>query len=662
MNRLAEETSPYLQQHKDNPVDWHPWGDEAFARAREEDKPILLSVGYAACHWCHVMAHESFEDPAVAEVMNRHFVNVKVDREERPDVDAIYMEAVQAMSGHGGWPMTVWLTPDGHPFYGGTYYPREPRMGMPGFVQLCEGIAEAWVERRDEVVSKAGKLTELLNESGRFAASEADLPGLDVVDDAAASLAERFDPQWGGFGRAPKFPQPDLLELLVRVHARTGEAAPLSLVTTSLDAMASGGIYDHVGGGFHRYSVDREWLVPHFEKMLYDQALLARAYLHAWQVTGEARYLQVASETIDYVRRDLRHPDGGFTSSEDADSEGVEGRFYVWSKAEVEDVAGPAAGRRGPNAVVEWYGVTGAGNFEGSTILTRPVRGDLVRPDEVERGRRALFERRSARARPGLDDKVLTEWNGLMLATLAEAAAATGRADWLADARAAGDFLLGSLRRDDGRWLRSWQGGRANHLAYAADYAALVGAFTRLAEATGEARWVAEARGVAEGLLSLFWDDEAGGLYTAGHDAERLISRAKDVLDNVIPSANGSAAVSLARLAALTGEERYRDRAEGIVRLVADPLSRHPTAFAHLLVALEMLAVPMTEVAVVGDRRDLVETVQRRYLPNAVLAWGEPFPSPLFENRDPGFAYVCQHYSCKIPTDDVQELETQLAG
>ncbi|HEX6596496.1 MAG TPA: thioredoxin domain-containing protein [Acidimicrobiales bacterium] len=663
MNRLAEETSPYLQQHKDNPVDWYPWGDEAFARARAEDKPILLSVGYAACHWCHVMAHESFEDPATAEVMNRNFVNVKVDREERPDVDSVYMEAVQAMSGHGGWPMTVWLTPDGHPFYGGTYYPNTPRMGMPAFTQLCEGIAEAWRERRDEVVSKAGKLTELLNESGRFEAAGDDLPGIDAVDRAAAQLAERFDPQWGGFGRAPKFPQPDLLELLLRVHARTQESAPLALVTTTLDAMASGGIYDHVGGGFHRYSVDREWLVPHFEKMLYDQALLARVYLHAWQVTGEQRHLQVASETIDYVRRDLRHPEGGFYSSEDADSEGVEGKFYVWSRAEVQELGGDAA--------VDWYGVTPAGNFEGANILIRPVRGDLVRPPEVEAARQALFERRETRVRPGLDDKVLTEWNGLFLATLAEAAAATGRSDWLDDARTGADFLLASLRRQDGRWLRSWQGGRANHLAYAADYAALASAFTKLAEATGEARWVAEARGVADGLLHLFWDDGAGlrgpnaatgGLFTAGGDAEQLITRAKDVLDNVIPSANGSAAVALVRLAALTGEERYRDRAADIVRLVAEPLSRHPTAFAHLLAAVELLHGPVTEVAVTGDRRDLVEVVQRRYLPTAVLAWGEPYPSPLFENRDQGWAYVCQHYSCKIPTDNVEELEAQLAG
>ena len=654
MNRLAEETSPYLQQHKDNPVDWYPWGDEAFARAREEGKPVLLSVGYAACHWCHVMAHESFEDPETAEVMNRHFVNVKVDREERPDVDAVYMEAVQAMSGHGGWPMTVWLTPDGHPFYGGTYYPKTPRMGMPGFVQLCEGIAEAWRERRDEVVAKAGQLTDLLSESGRFAPAGADLPGLDAADRAASQLAERFDPQWGGFGRAPKFPQPDLCELLLRAHRRTGESAPLSLVTTSLDAMASGGIYDHVGGGFHRYSVDREWLVPHFEKMLYDQALLARAYLHAWQVTGEARHLQVASETIDYVRRDLRDPGGGFYSSEDADSEGVEGRFYVWSRADVDEIGGPAA--------VEWYGVTEGGNFEGSSILHRPVRGDLLRPADVERARQALLERREERVRPGLDDKVLTEWNGLMVATLAEAAAATGRRDWLDDARAAADFLLSSLRREDGRWLRSWQGGRANHLAFAADYAALVGAFTRLAEATGEARWVAEARGVADGLLYLFWDEDAGGLFTAGSDAEQLITRAKDVLDNVIPSANGSAAVALVRLAALTGEERHRERAEGIVRLVADPLSRHPTAFAHLLGAVELLHAPVTEVAVVGARPDLVEAVQRHFLPNAVLAWGEPYPSPLFEGRQDGLAYVCRNYACQRPTGDVEELVRQLGG
>ena len=647
MNRLAEETSPYLRQHRDNPVDWYPWGDEAFARAREEDKPVLLSVGYAACHWCHVMAHESFEDVATAEVMNRLFVCIKVDREERPDIDAVYMEAVQSMSGHGGWPMTVWLTPDGQPFYGGTYYPKAGRAGLPAFTQVCENLAAAWRDRRDDVVESAGKLTGMLQGAGQFTVTEgAGLPGRELVAAGAQQLADRFDPQWGGFGRqGPKFPQPDLFELMLRV----GDAAHLKVVTTSLDAMASGGIYDHLGGGFHRYSVDREWLVPHFEKMLYDQAGLARVYLHAGQVTGVARYLQVVSETIDYVRRDLRHADGGFFSSEDADSEGVEGKFYVWAMDDV------------PCEARDWYGVTGRGNFEGTNILVRPVRGDLLRPADVEAARAAMFDVREKRVRPGLDDKVLTEWNGLFLATLAEAGAVAGREDWLADARANAEFLLRSLRRADGRWLRSWKDGKAQHLAYAADYAALVGAFTHLAEATGEARWIAEARTVADALLDLFWDEEAGGLFTAGSDGERLITRAKDVLDNVIPSANGSAAVALVRLSALTGVERYREAAEAIMRLVADPLGRHPTAFTHLLGAVDLITAPVTEVAVVGDRRDLVAAVQARYLPNAVLAWGEPYESPLFEYRDDGLAYVCRNYACQRPASTVAELEAQLA-
>ena len=648
MNRLAEETSPYLRQHRDNPVDWYPWGEEAFAAARERDVPVLLSVGYAACHWCHVMAHESFEDPSTAEVMNRLFVNIKVDREERPDVDAVYMEAVQAMAGHGGWPMTVWMTPDGQPFYGGTYYPKTPRPGLPGFVQLCENIAGAWRDRRDEIVAAAGKVTGMLQGVGQFTVVEgAGLPERAVVREAAAQLVARFDAQWGGFGATgPKFPQPDLFELLLRVGAGLRDAR--KVVVESLAAMASGGIYDHVGGGFHRYSVDRQWLVPHFEKMLYDQAGLARVYLHAWQVTGEPRWLQVASETIDYVRRDLRHPEGGFFSSEDADSEGVEGKFYVWAEDEV-----PAEARG-------WYGVTATGNFEGSNILVRPVRGDLVRPAEIEAARQALFDVREKRVRPGLDDKVLTEWNGHFVATLAEAAAAAGREDWLNDATTAGDFLLHSLRRSDGRWLRSWKDGKAQHLAYASDYAALVGAFTRLGEATGEARWVAWACDVADAMLDLFWDDEAGGLFSTGKDGERLITRAKDVLDNVIPSANGSAAVALVRLAALTGKERYREKAEAIIRLVADPLSRHPTAFSHLLAAVDLLHAPVTEVAVVGDRPDLVKVVQSRYLPNVVLAWGEPYESPLFEYRDDGLAYVCENYACQRPTGDVDELVAQL--
>ncbi|HEX2191757.1 MAG TPA: thioredoxin domain-containing protein [Acidimicrobiales bacterium] len=670
MNRLASETSPYLQQHKDNPVDWYAWGDEAFARAKAEDKPILLSVGYAACHWCHVMAHESFEDPDTAAVMNELFVNVKVDREERPDVDAVYMEAVQAMSGHGGWPMTVFLTPDGRPFFGGTYFPPRPRAGMPAFTDLLRGVAAAWEERRDEVEEQAANLTGALGSVAELAPGGGDRPGVEVVRDARQTLAASFDNQWGGFGRAPKFPQPDTLELLLRASASDDDADARGMATFTLDAMAAGGIYDHLGGGFHRYSVDPRWLVPHFEKMLYDQALLSRSYLHAFQLTGEPRYLQVLSETIEYVRRDLRHPEGGFFSSEDADSEGVEGKFYVWSKDEFDAVAGDDAGE-----ARTWWNVTGAGNFEGANILHRPVGGELIRPEAVERARRALLEARSKRVRPGLDDKVLAEWNGLFLSALAEAAAATGRDDWLAAARAGGEFLLANLRREDGRWLRSWSGraagaqgpgasngGRAKHLAYAADHAALVDAFTRLAEATGEARWVAEAVTTADAMLQLFWDDRNGGLFTTGSDAEQLITRSKDILDNATPSANGAAAVALQRLGALVGDDRYRERAEAIVNLVADPLRRHPAAFCHLLGAVELAATPMVEVAVMGDRRDLVAAVQQRWLPNAVLAWGEPYPSPLFEGRRDGLAYVCRNYACQAPVDRVDELVAQLAA
>src|SRR5918998_137593 len=468
MNRLASETSPYLRQHADNPVDWYAWGDEAFAAAREGDKPILLSVGYSACHWCHVMAHESFEDPDIAALMNELFVNVKVDREERPDVDEIYMEAVQAMTGQGGWPMTVFLTPDGRPFFGGTYFPDTRRGGMISFPELCARIDELWRNRRADVDAQAGQLSGALGRTALLEPGEAP-PGADALAAARHDLRAEHDQAHGGFGRAPKFPQAMSLDVLVRSLARPagpdastsdgedGEGPDVrTVVETSLDAMAAGGIYDHLGGGFARYSVDREWLVPHFEKMLYDQALLARAYLHAWQVTGQARHRQVLDETLGYVLRDLRHPDGGFYSAEDADSEGEEGRFYVWTPDQV--LAALDGDTHLADEVMAFYGVTPGGNFEGRTILNRSAhRGELERPPQIEDARRRLFAAREQRVRPGLDDKVLTEWNGLMLAALAEAAAATGRDDWRDAAVANGEFLLRELRRDDGRWLRSWQ-------------------------------------------------------------------------------------------------------------------------------------------------------------------------------------------------------------
>jgi uncharacterized protein YyaL (SSP411 family) len=451
------------------------------------------------------MAHESFESEETAGIMNRLFVNVKVDREERPDVDAIYMQAVVAMTGQGGWPMTVFVTPEGEPFFGGTYFPDRPRQGMPSFTQLMQAVDDAWIQRRDQVVEQASQLTEAVSQSTHMAATGAD-PDLATLEEAAERCRGEFDAQWGGFGRAPKFPAAMVLDSLLRVHRRTGDADLLRVVTTSIDAMASGGIYDHLGGGFSRYSVDERWLVPHFEKMLYDNALLTRLYLHAWQVTGEPRYLQVLRETVGYVLRDLTHDGGGFYSAEDADSEGVEGRFYVWSADEIVEVCGSDA-----ETAIAWYGVTPEGNFESSNILHRPQRGDLLRPDPVERCRLALFERRRLRIRPGLDDKVLTEWNALMLAALAEAAAATADPEWSRAAVRNGEFLLAELRAPDGRWMRSWQAGGddrthgARHLAYAHDHAALVDAFTRLAELTGEARWIEAATGTADALIDLFW-------------------------------------------------------------------------------------------------------------------------------------------------------------
>jgi uncharacterized protein YyaL (SSP411 family) len=660
-NRLANESSPYLRQHADNPVDWYPWGAEAFAAAAERDVPILLSVGYSSCHWCHVMAHESFEDGPTATLMNRLFVNVKVDREERPDVDGIYMDAVQALSGRGGWPMTVFLTPDGRPFFAGTYFPNSPRHGMPSFTQILENVHDVWLHRRTDIDQQADQLTAAVARQV-VTPVDASMPGAEVLTGAATSLRRAYDAAWGGFGGAPKFPQTMAHEALLRQHARTRDDDLLHVVTNSLDAMASGGIYDHLGGGFSRYSVDAHWIVPHFEKMLYDNALLARLYLHAWQVTGKPRYRQVLDETVTYLLRDLHHPAGGFYSAEDADSEGEEGKFYVFSLAEVRDVLAAAGLGEHADDIVEWYGVSDGGNFEGHNILFRPVRGDLLRPPPVDAARAALLEYRNRRVRPGLDDKVLAEWNGLMLATLAEAAAATGNEVWMAEAVRTGEFLCTNLRVDD-RWMRSWQADAgARHLAYAADHAALVDAFTRLAEATGDARWITEAVRTADALLELFWDEDGGGFYSTGHDAEKLITRPKDILDNATPSANSAAAVALLRLAALTGSDRYRERAEDVLRLVGAAAGQHPTAFGNLLAAVDLAASGTTEIVVSGDRPDLVAEVQRRYLPNAVLAWGEPYDSPLWEGRDQPAAYVCRNYVCALPATDVDGLLSVLGS
>jgi uncharacterized protein YyaL (SSP411 family) len=655
-NRLAAETSPYLRQHADNPVDWYPWGEEAFAAARERDVPILLSVGYSACHWCHVMAHESFEDPEVAAVMNRCFVNVKVDREERPDVDDIYMEATQAMTGQGGWPMTVVCTPDGRPFFAGTYFPKASRPGHIGFVELCARIEELWRDQRGELLEQADQLTGALGRSALLAGGST-LPTAADVDAAVAAIIGQADPTNGGIGSAPKFPQPMTQEVLASGAARGDERALDTLVRT-LDHMAAGGIYDHLGGGFSRYSVDPVWLVPHFEKMLYDNALLIRLYLHGWQLTGEDRFIQVVRETIDYVLRDLRQPAGGVSSAEDADSEGEEGKFYVWTEEQVREVLGEDAA-----VALEWYGFGPSGNFEhGATIPNRlHAVGRLARPEAVEAARSALLEARAERVRPGLDDKVLTEWNAYLVSALAEAGAAAGVPAWVDSAVEIAEFLLANLRRSDGRWLRAWQAeAGAKHLAYATDHGALVDAFTRLAEATGQARWIAEARATADALLELFWDDERGGVFTTGHDAEALITRPKDLMDNATPGANGSAAVGLLRLAALTGDDRYREAGEAIVVLLGSMAIEHPTAFGHVLAAVDLAARGTIEVVIPGDRPDLVEAAHRRLLPNVVLAWGERYDSPLWEARDDGRAYVCRAYACQLPATDAATLERQL--
>ena len=662
-NRLAAETSPYLRQHADNPVDWYPWGEEAFAKAAAEDKPIFLSVGYSACHWCHVMAHESFEDPGVAALLDAGFVSIKVDREERPDVDAVYMEAVHAITGSGGWPMSVFLTPDRRPFFGGTYFPPEDRPGMPSFTTVLHALAEVWTERRHEVESQADELAAAVAARTQIpAATEGPSPAdAGLVRAAVDDLARRFDATWGGFGAAPKFPQPSLVDLalrqVLRLPAGPERSAAELLAVRTLDAMAAGGIHDHLGGGFARYATDTRWLVPHFEKMLYDQAGLLRAFVHGWQVTGDARYLEVADGIVTYVLRDLALPDGGVRSAEDADSEGVEGRFYVWTPEQVRRAVGPHA-----DELCRWYGITEAGNFEGASILHRPVGAELTGPEAVAEGRRLLLAARSERVRPGLDDKVLTEWNAMWVSSLAEAAAATGRAGWSEAAEAAGQFLWDRLRDDRGRWSRSWQAERGSRIAaFAADHAWLVDCFTRLGELTGAAVWTERALEVAHVLIDRFGDPDAGGFFTVAADGEQLIVRAKDVFDGATPSANGVAALALARLGLVTGDERCTAEARRVVDLVGDVLGRHPTAFALTAVAADLLAEGGTEVVVAGDRPDLVAEYRAAWRPDAVLAWGEPTGSPLWTDRQPGRAYVCRGFRCLLPAEDVATLADQLS-
>ncbi len=679
-NRLINETSPYLLQHAHNPVDWYPWGDEAFERSRAEDKPILLSIGYSACHWCHVMERESFENEPIARLMNDNFINIKVDREERPDLDTIYMNSVQMMTGHGGWPMTVFLTPDGKPFYGGTYFPPEDRYGMPGFPRILIAISEAYRDRREEIEQSAEGLLGELKRLDQVRSPEDDLT-YEITDHAAVNLERMLDPVNGGFGNKPKFPPSMTLSFLMRHHLRTKDPAALRAVELTLDKMAFGGIYDHLGGGFHRYSVDEKWLVPHFEKMLYDNALLSRAYVDAWLLTRQDLYKRIACETLDYVMREMRDPGGGFYSTQDADSEGEEGKFFVWTQAEVKSLLGDEDGA----IFCRYFDITEAGNFEDHNILhieQSPVTiAHLMRVTEeklaevIARGKRALFEVRERRIKPNRDEKILTAWNGLMMRSFAEAARVFNRDDYLDVAAANAEFLLAHLRRD-GRLLRTHKAGVSKLNGYLDDYAYLIDGLLALYEATFDARWFGEAIALAETMIDQFLDEESGGFYFTSRDHETLITRTKDFYDNAVPAGNSVAALVLLRLSLLTGENRYRGPAETILKLMKSSVMRAPSAFGHLLCAYDMFLSSPHEIAIIGDpskddARALIDEIFRTYLPNRVVALAGPNEPDkedgliaLLHNRpaidDRATVYVCRNFYCESPVTDPVALRGQL--
>jgi uncharacterized protein len=713
-NRLAQETSPYLLQHAYNPVDWRPWGDEAFEAARREDKPIILSIGYSACHWCHVMERESFEDEETASAMNDDFISIKVDREERPDVDAIYMEAVTSATGHGGWPMTVFLLPDGTPmceevpqqngrtglmFYGGTYFPKTRRYGMPSFKDVLAAAAEAYRERRAAVERGSHQFRSGLQERAILAGQDNAGSKITarVLEQAERAFAGSFDETWGGFGRAPKFPQPMGLEGLLRAWARSGNQRSLRMVTHTLDKMAHGGMYDQLGGGFHRYSTDERWLVPHFEKMLYDNALLSRAYLQAFLATANPFYRRIVEETLDYVLREMTAPDGGFYSTQDADSEGVEGKFFVWTPQEVRDLLGEEDAR----AFCAYFDVSEHGNWHeapGKSILQTQRYPDVVAHEVglsqerlmevIARGKRVLFDAREQRIKPGRDEKVLTAWNGLMLRSFAEAAAALGRDDYRAAAVRNAEFVLARLVASGGdgaggagqlRLLRSYKDGQAKFNAYLEDYACYAAGLLSLYEATFDPRWFTAARRLVETIVAQFADEEGGGFFDTSADHESLLTRPKDLYDNATPSGNSVAVETLLRSSEFTGDGSYRERAERVLAALAGPMGQHPTAFGHLLCALDFAVGPVKEVALVGDpasadTQALVRTIFERFLPNKVVALRAPEATgdaaaraiPLLADRPQQggrpTAYVCQQFTCRLPVTEPAALAEQLGG
>ena len=672
-NQLAQETSPYLLQHAHNPVDWYPWGEEALGIARAHDRPIFLSIGYSACHWCHVMERESFENEDTAALMNSLFVNIKVDREERPDLDAIYMEAVQAMTGSGGWPMSVFLTPNGQPFYGGTYYPPQPRYGMPSFSQVLLAVSEAYKNRREDISSQAQRLTDAIGRTASLSSGGETL-GSRTLGEATGKLLQYFDREYGGFGDQPKFPQPMTLEFAMSQYRRSGDPDVLRIAEHTLQQMAAGGIYDQIGGGFHRYSVDRIWLVPHFEKMLYDNAQLLRAYLHAWQINGRLEYRRIVDETVDYVLREMTAPEGGFYSAQDADSEGEEGKFFVWTAEEIEAILG----KEEADLLGRAYGVTPGGNFEGKTILNlKYTAAELAQhcdapedsvAERLSESRQKLFSEREKRIKPGRDDKILTEWNGLMVHALADVGVVLGRDDALDAAAKAAAFILAHMSQENGLLFRSYKDGRARFNAYLEDYTAFARGLVALYEATFELRWLAEAVRLTKIMQSQFADEARGGFFQTGIDHEQLVVRRKDFIDNAIPSGNSMAAELLVRLAKLTGNEDYRAVATRIFQIMEAAMAQQPTGFGRMLSALDDLLSPSQEVAIVGALGDartqaLLHETRRHYLPHTVLALKEPDsenPLPLLEGRtmvdgQPA-AYVCENFSCKLPVTDVEAL------
>jgi uncharacterized protein YyaL (SSP411 family) len=677
-NNLINETSPYLLQHAHNPVDWYPWGETALKKAREENKPILLSIGYSACHWCHVMEHESFEDEEIAQLMNENFVNIKVDREERPDLDQIYMSAVQMMTGHGGWPMTMFLTPDGVPFYGGTYFPPEDRYNIPGFPRILLSVAEAYRSQQDQVASTA---TTMLGELRRVGLAEAsrELLTTEILDGAFRRISSNYDRTNGGFGGAPKFPPAMNLEFFLNTWHRTGSTEALEMVQHSARKMAEGGMYDQLGGGFHRYSVDARWLVPHFEKMLYDNALLSRFYLHLYQVTRDPQARRVTEETLDYVVREMTDADGGFYSSQDADSEGEEGKFFVWSRADILRVLGEADGK----LFCDFFNVTEGGNFEGENILniTSSLENVATRHNlSVEQlqavivnGRQKLFDLREQRIKPGRDEKVLTAWNGLMLASFAEASATLDRSDYLRVAEANARFLLNRLQKD-GLMLRTYKDGAAKLNAYLEDYACLIHGLISLYEATGTLMWIEAAVSLADKMIEQFWDENDGAFFFTGKSHEQLIVRSKEFMDNATPSGNSIATLSLLRLGLLTGNEDYRRRATAVLRLMADQIRRYPSAFGFALGALDFYLDSPLEVVIVGSAEplldDLLRALRQTYLPNRVIALCSRDHEqaaalvPLFIGRNTlatqPTAFVCRANTCRTPAHTPGELLNQL--